>query len=153
MRLKRKGLKLLAVFLGLSLIAAGCGDDDDEGGEGDTDGTETPEGSAGGDFIDLGTFVGDPPEHLDPALNSTLDAYQAINAMYDGLTDLDPETGETVPHVAESFEANDDASVWTFKIKEGQHFAGGEEILPSTFKKSWERAAAWKAENTGAKVP
>ena len=33
MRLKRKGLKLLALFLGLSLVAAGCGDDDDEGGE------------------------------------------------------------------------------------------------------------------------
>ena len=142
MRLKRKGLKLLAVFLGLSLVAAACGDDDDSSG-GDDEGTEdtTPEGSAGGDFIDLGTFVGDPPEHLDPALNSTLDSYQAINAMYDGLTDIDPENGEIVPHVAESFEANDDASVWTFTIREGQVFAGGEEILPSTFKASWERAA------------
>ena len=36
--------------------------------------------AAGGDFVDLGTFVGDPPEHIDPALNSTLDAYQVINA-------------------------------------------------------------------------
>ena len=44
---------------------------------------------AGGEFIDLGTFVGDPPEHIDPALNSTLDAYQVINAVYDGLTDID----------------------------------------------------------------
>ena len=143
MRLKRKGLKLLAVFLGLSLVAAACGDDDDSSG-GDDDGTEdtTPEGSAGGDFIDLGTFVGDPPEHLDPALNSTLDAYQAINAMYDGLSDIDPESGEIVPHVAESWEANDDASVWTFTIREDQTFAGGEEIVPSTFQHSWERAAA-----------
>ncbi len=40
-------------------------------------------------FIDLGTFVGDPPEHIDPALNSTLDAYQVINSVYDGLTDID----------------------------------------------------------------
>ena len=47
-----------------------------------------------------------------------------------------------MPHVAESFEANDDASVWTFTIRDGQAFAGGEEILPSTFKASWERAAA-----------
>ncbi len=142
MRLKRKGLKLLAVFLGLSLVAAACGDDDDSSG-GDDEGTEdtTPEGSAGGDFIDLGTFVGDPPEHLDPALNSTLDSYQAINAMYDGISDIDPENGDIVPHVAESWEANDDASVWTFTIRDGQVFAGGEEIVPSTFKASWERAA------------
>ena len=34
MRLKRKGLKLLAVFLGLSLIAAGCGDSSASGGDG-----------------------------------------------------------------------------------------------------------------------
>jgi ABC-type transport system substrate-binding protein len=145
-RLKRRGVKLLALFLGLSLIAAACGDDDDPEGSENTDDTETPdvEGAAGGDFIDIGTFVGDPPEHLDPALNSTLDAYQVINAIYDGLTDIDasdPASPEIVPHVAESFEANDDASVWTFTIREGQTFAGGEEVLPSTFQKSWERAA------------
>ena len=33
MRLKRKGLKLLALFLGLSLVAAACGSDDDERGQ------------------------------------------------------------------------------------------------------------------------
>jgi ABC-type transport system substrate-binding protein len=144
-RLKRKGVKLLALFLGLSLIAAACGgDDDDPEGSENTDDTETPDGVAGGDFIDIGTFVGDPPEHIDPALNSTLDAYQVINAMFDGLTDIDasdPADPQIVPHVAESFEANDDASEWTFTIREGQTFAGGEEILPSTFQKSWERAA------------
>ena len=31
--------------------------------------------------------------------------------------------------------------MWTFTIRDGQTFAGGEEILPSTFQKSWERAA------------
>ena len=53
------------------------------GTEAETD--EPAAGGAGGEFIDLGTFVGDPPEHIDPALNSTLDAYQVINAVYDGL--------------------------------------------------------------------
>lgn len=146
MRLKRKGLKLLALFLGLSLVAAACGGDDDEGSEGNegSDSTEAPSGVAGGDFIDIGTFVGDPPEHIDPALNSTLDAYQVINAMYDGLTDIDatdPANPKIVPHVAESVEPNDDATVWTFKIRDGVEFADGSPVLPSTFQKSWERAA------------
>jgi oligopeptide transport system substrate-binding protein len=146
-RLKRKGLKLLALFLGLSLVAAACGGDDDEGSGNTSEGSDTTEASggvAGGDFIDGGTFVGDPPEHIDPALNSTLDAYQVINAMYDGLTDIDasdPANPQIVPHVAESVEPNDDATVWTFTIREGQTFADGEEIVPSTFQKSWERAA------------
>jgi ABC-type transport system substrate-binding protein len=142
-RLKRKGVKLLALFLGLSLVAAACGDDDEPEGS-DTDGQETPDVQAGGDFIDLGTIVGDPLEHLDPALNSTLDGFQIVNAVYDGLTDIDasdPANPEIVPHVAESFEANDDASEWTFTIREGQTFDSGEEILPSTFVNSWERAA------------
>ncbi len=50
-------------------------------------------------------------------------------------------TPQIVPHVAESSTANDDASVWTFKIREGMAFSDGEEILPSTFQRSWERAA------------
>ncbi len=71
----------------------------------------------GGELIDGGTFIAGPPEHIDPALNSTLDAYQVINAMYDGLTDIDvsdPENTRIVPLLAESFEPNEDATVWTF---------------------------------------
>ncbi len=144
MRLKRRGLKLLALFLGLSLVAAACGDDESSSDDPAEDPGDVPDGAAGGDLVDIGTFVGDPPEHIDPALNSTLDAYQVINAVYDGLTDIDasdPENPEIVPHVAESVEPNDDASEWTFKIREGQTFSDGEEILPSTFQRSWERAA------------
>ena len=98
----------------------------------------------GGEIIDGGTFVGGPPEHIDPALNTTLDAYQVINALYDGLTEIDvsdPENSQIVPLLAESFEPNEDATVWTFTIKEGLQFADGEAILPSTFQRSWERAA------------
>ncbi len=98
----------------------------------------------GGELIDLGTFALDPPEHIDPALNTTLDAYQVINALYDGLTDIDstdPSSPVVVPDLATSYESNEDASVWTFQIAEGLAFSNGEPILPSTFKRSWERAA------------
>jgi oligopeptide transport system substrate-binding protein len=104
-----------------------------------------PESSdGGGELIDGGTFQAGPPEHLDPALNSVLDPYQVINATYDGLTDIDvsdPENTRIVAHLAESYESNEDATVWTFTIKEGLTFADGEAIVPSTFQRSWERAA------------
>jgi oligopeptide transport system substrate-binding protein len=101
-------------------------------------------GGGGGEIIDGGTFVGGPPEHIDPALNTTLDGFQVTNAMYDGLTEVDvsdPENAQTVPLLAESFEPNEDATVWTFTIKEGLQFSDGEPILPSTFQRSWERIA------------
>ena len=144
-------LRLLALLLGFSLLAAACGDDDDEGATpttedgGDDGGDDGGEGPAGGEFVEGSAWTGDPPEHLDPALNTTLAAYQVINAVWDGLTDIDatdPDNPKIVPHVAESVEPNEDASVWTFTIREGAQFSNGEEILPSTFKRSWERAAA-----------
>ena len=151
MTLKRSVGRLLAVLLAFMLIAAACGDDsgDDDGGSaaegGDTGGEESDvETQPGGEFVDLGTFVGDPPEHIDPALNSTLDAYQVVNALYDGLTDIDatdPDNPVVVPHVAESYEPNEDASVWTFQIREGVQFSTGEEVLPSSFERAWNRAA------------
>ena len=144
MRLKRKGVKLLALFLGLSLVAAACGSDDETGDSDNTDNSEVPEdGVSGGEFIDLGTIVGDPLEHIDPALNTTLDAFQIITALYDGLTDISLESGdpEIVPDVAESFEANDDATVWTFQIRDGVEFSTGEQVLPSSFANGWERAS------------
>jgi oligopeptide transport system substrate-binding protein len=99
----------------------------------------------GGEIIDGGTFSVGPPEHIDPALNTTLNSFQFINAVFDGLTEIDdsdPESIEIVPHLAESFESNEDATEWAFVVKEGQQFSDGEPILPSTFKRSWERAAA-----------
>jgi oligopeptide transport system substrate-binding protein len=162
---------LAAALVVVSLVGAACGSDDEttddttaesvvpdtEPADTGTDATDAPvettapevtettEGggsAAGGELIDLGTFVGDPPEHIDPALNSTLDAYQVINAMYDGLTDIDasdPANPVVKPHVAESFESNEDATVWTFVIRDGMQFSDGEAIVPSTFQRTWER--------------
>ena len=101
MRRQRRGLKLLALILGLSLVAAACGGDDDDGGGGQEAAPSGEEPQQGGEVVDLGTFVGDPPEHIDPALNMTLDAYQIVNAVYDGLTDIDasdPDNPQIVPH-------------------------------------------------------
>ena len=106
---------------------------------------ESPQSAGGGgEIIDGGTFPVGPPDHIDPALNMELNSFQFINAMFDGLTEIDdsdPENIAIVPHLAESFEPNEDATVWTFVVKEGQQFSDGEPILPSTFKRSWERAA------------
>jgi oligopeptide transport system substrate-binding protein len=131
----RLGILLMAA----SLVAA-CGGEEGSGGGGDD---PAAEGEEGGELVDLGTFVGDPPEHIDPALNSTLDAYQVVDALYDGLTTVsfeDPENPEVVGLVAESFEPNEDATEWVFTIRDGVNFSDGEQVLPSSFVRAWERA-------------
>jgi oligopeptide transport system substrate-binding protein len=142
-RRQRRGLRLLALILGLSLVAAACGGDDDSGG-GETAAPEEEQPQQGGEFVELGTFVGDPPEFIDPGLNSTLDGYQVVNAMYDGLTEIDasdPENPVITGQVAESWESNDDATEWTFTIRDDLFFSDGEQVLPSSFQRAWERAS------------
>lgn len=147
--MRSKLSRALAVLVAFSFAAAACGSSGDSASSTSTTKGAGGDTAPGGDFVDLGTIVGSPLEHIDPALNSTLDGYQIINAMYDGLTDIDatdPANPKVVPHVAESIEPNADATVWTFKIRKGQTFADGEKIVPSTFQKSWERVADLKGD-------
>lgn len=135
--------RAVAIALGLALLVGACGSDDSDSKASDTT-AKTTTAEKGGEFVDLGTFNGDPPEHIDPAQNVTLDAYQVVNALYDGLTDIDttdPKDPKVVPLVAESYSPNADATVWTFKIRADAKFSNGEAILPSTFQASWERVA------------
>jgi ABC-type transport system substrate-binding protein len=136
---------LAAPCCALALVAAACGGDDDDGDAAVEEPGDGDDGEAGGELVDLGTFVGDPPEHIDPALNVTLDAYQVVNALYDGLTEIDattdPDNPEVKGLVAESWESNEDATVWTFTIREGLTFSDGEPVLPSSFVRAWERAS------------
>ena len=147
MRRQRRGIKLLALILrGSRSSPAPVVATTTTRAQQTTPGqAEEGEPTQGGEVIDLGTFVGDPPEHLDPALNSTLDAYQVVNALYDGLTEIDtsdPENPVVVPQVAESYESNDDATEWTFTIRDGLKFSNGEDVLPSSFQLAWERASS-----------
>ncbi len=99
-------------------------------------------GSAGDALVDLSTFIGGPAEHLDPALDTSTTGL--VGALYDGLTDLDysdPAHPLVKPLLAESFQANADASEWTFKIRKDMTFSNGEQIKPSSFVRAWERAS------------
>ena len=144
MRRQRRSLKLLALILGLSLVAAACGgDDDDEGAETD-EGDQAAEGVQGGELVDLGVFGQGPPEHIDPGINTTVDGFQIGGSVYDGLAETDysdPENPETVGAVAESWDVNDDATEFVFNIREDLKFSDGEDVLPSSFVRGWERAS------------
>ncbi|HEY8525064.1 MAG TPA: ABC transporter substrate-binding protein [Acidimicrobiales bacterium] len=64
---------------------------------------------------------------LDPVVASGAGVAGAIEtaAFYDTLMRYDTESGEYVPHLAESLEPNDDHSEWTLTLREGIAFADG----------------------------
>jgi oligopeptide transport system substrate-binding protein len=141
-RRQRRSLKLLALIMGLSLVATACGGDDDEGD--DETGEAPEEGVQGGEVVDLSAFAGGPAEHIDPRLNTTVAGWQIGGSLYDGLTETDfsdSENPEVRGVVAESWESNDDASEWTFQLREGLKFSDGEDVLPSSFVRGWETAS------------
>src|SRR5699024_9988853 len=85
------------------------------------------------------TLSADNPNHIDPATADTRQGSQVTELIYDSLTKVDSEN-ELQPAVAESWEANEDATVWTFTLRDDVTFSNGEQVTPTTFKKSWERA-------------
>lgn len=64
--------------------------------------------------------------------------------LFDALTSYDAEKGEIVPLACESFEANDDATEFTFKIKKAK-FHNGDDVTSKSFKLGWERLVNTKS--------
>jgi len=144
MRRQRRGLKLLALILGLSLVAAACGDDDDDEGAAEEGEGAEEEFQQGGEFIDLSAFSQGPAENIDPALSTTVSASQVGESLYDGLTKVDYSDIENPVvrgEAAESWEPNEDGTEWTFTVRDDLFFSDGTQVLPSSFKRSFERSS------------
>ncbi|QXC61720.1 peptide ABC transporter substrate-binding protein [Aquihabitans sp. G128] len=156
---------LLAGALALTLIASACGDSS-EGSDGATKTTQKSTDNAaldttscgkleydkdapkGGTFTDY-AFMADSGTNtsFDPGVVQTLNESQITTSLFDGLTDFDFSdkcNPELKGAVAESWEGNDDATEFTFKLKKDQVFSDGTPVLASSFKDAWERAGSAK---------
>lgn len=64
---------------------------------------------------------------------------QVMNATYDTLTDYDWEQGKIIPLACESYESNDDATQFTFHLRQDAKFHNGNPVTAADYKYSWER--------------
>jgi peptide/nickel transport system substrate-binding protein len=103
---------LLLAALTFALVAASCGGDDDEAGEG---GTLVFAGAA-------------DPVVIDGALVSDGESIRVITQIFETLVGLKPGTTEVEPVLAESYEVNDNATVFTFNIRDGVTFHDGTDL-------------------------
>ena len=80
-----------------------------------------------GGTLRIGMGHGSTSDNLDPG--SWDNAYSQVfaTARHGNLTEIAAD-GNLVPEVAESWEASDDASEWTFKIRNGVTFHDGKKL-------------------------
>ena len=92
-------------------------------------------------YIDCQLFAAGEPDHIDPALTSTLVGANVATMLFDGLTDTDA-SGNLYGEVASKWKTTDGAKTWTFTLKKGLKFSNGDSVLPSSFVAGWKRAFA-----------
>ncbi|MGC2235895.1 MAG: peptide ABC transporter substrate-binding protein [Pyrinomonadaceae bacterium] len=91
---------------------------------------------------------GKMPKSFDPAFAAAPPETDIVRAIFEGLTDTNPKTLETIPAVAEKWTVSDDYKTWTFQLRKDAKWSNGERVTANDFVRSWKRLAA-----LGEKVP
>jgi peptide/nickel transport system substrate-binding protein len=111
------------IAAGASVLGiAGCGGDDEGTGAG-TGGTATGEVKRGG-ILQVSFSDSSTDESLDPAISELNNDSFYTGQIYEGLTVADTDWG-VHPVLAEKWESNEDASEWTFTLRQGVTFHDG----------------------------
>ena len=79
------------------------------------------------------------PQTFDPAFAAAAPDTDAVRALFEGLTDYDPQTLAPVPAVAKRWESSADGRVWTFYLREDAKWSNGENVTAFDFVRSWQR--------------
>ncbi len=139
----RRGSAALLTLAVLAAGAAGCSHDDPPAAKAPT-GTPpanpavvNQEEGAGG-TLRLGVVA---PDTIDPAQIVPTDPAEAITAdlLFDGLTTIDPQTGEAIPALAEAWDADEKLEHFRFHLRPGATFSDGSPITATDVKYSLER--------------
>lgn len=88
------------------------------------------------------------PKSFDPALAAAPPETDIIRAVFDGLTDTDSKTLQTIPAIAKDWKSSDDYKIWTFNLRRDARWSNGEAVKAHDFVRSWKRLA-----EMGEKVP
>lgn len=99
-------------------------------------GAEAPADLSDEQIVNL--VMGADPEDWDPCNRINTTTSQQMTMAYEGLY-RETDNGNE-PALAESYEANEDGTVYTFTIRQGAAFADGTPITAHDFEYTWKRA-------------
>lgn len=76
---------------------------------------------------------GSEPESLDPQVSTGQPEARLYLALYDGLTEYHPVTGQAIPALAERWEPNNDNSEFVFHLRHNARWSNGDPITAHDF--------------------
>src|SRR5712692_430451 len=117
-------LSMAGVVVSLLLVSAGCSASANNAFFG---ATNPPRENV------LRYVSGSEPESLDPQIPTGQSDYRICMALYEGLAEYDPKTGEPVPALAEAWEVNQDSSQFVFHLRRDGRFSNGDPITARDF--------------------
>lgn len=83
---------------------------------------------------------GGVPKVFDPALAAAAPDTDAVRALFEGLTDYDPQSLTPIPAVAERWQSSSDNREWTFFLRRNARWSNGDPVTAQDFVRSWQRA-------------
>lgn len=123
--------------LATALVITSCGADDT--GDGGDDGAGG--GNAKNDTGEISVFGTEPERPLIPGDTTETGGGKIVDAMFTGLVDYHPVTGEPRNAHAAEITPSDDGKEMTFKLKEGWTFHDGTPVLAQNYVDAWNYTA------------
>ena len=85
---------------------------------------------------------GKMPKSFDPARAAAAPETDIVRTIFEGLTEIDAQTLETIPAAAEKWSSSADMRVWTFQLRKDGRWTNGRRVTANDFVTSWKRLAA-----------
>ena len=133
---------LLGFIVALALTVAACSGNESTGNEPYYARTDPPRKQ------EFRWSNGKLPKTLDPAFAAAPPETDLVRAVFEGLTELDPQTLEAKPGVAEKWTSSEDLRAWTFHLRADARWSNGKPVTDQDFVRSWKRLG-----ELGAAVP
>ena len=147
--LSRRAFLAGAFATGAALALTGCGEKEETTATEEASTEETAEEpveeaqteAAADEPVSGGTlkWYVNSPKYIEPYNVQEDQGMQVCNCLFDALTVYDYDTNQLVGCAATSWEANDDATQFTFHLREGATFHNGDPVTSADFEYAWNR--------------
>ncbi|MCF3650381.1 peptide ABC transporter substrate-binding protein [Synoicihabitans lomoniglobus] len=124
--MRKTSLLSLGLIAGLVALTSGCGNRETSVESGNRD-----------QILHVGNLS--EPTDLDPHIINSLQDFNIVLALFEGLTQYDPKDSHATPGVATHWEASDDVKTWVFHLRPDAKWSNGDPVTAFDFVYAYRR--------------